>query len=88
MVRGALLKRGSRAFAAIIERRSWEMFHAGGALTLQSVSRVGGGVVGLDGVIRVTVARVFGEVKGGEAFGDRSLRPDDGHEFAERDIVP
>ncbi len=34
------------------------------------------------------VGAVFGEVKGGKAFGDWSLRPDDGQEFAEQDIVP
>ena len=34
------------------------------------------------------VGSVFGEVKGGKAFGDWSLRPDDGREFAEHDIVP
>ena len=34
------------------------------------------------------VGAVFGEVKGGKAFGDWSLRPDDGREFAEHDIVP
>ena len=34
------------------------------------------------------VGGVFGEVKGGKAFGDWSLRPDDGREFAEHDIVP
>ncbi len=33
------------------------------------------------------VGSVFGEVKGGKAFGDWSLRPDDGREFAEHDIV-
>ena len=30
---------------------------------------------------------VFGEAKGGKAFGDWSLRPDDGREFTEHDIV-
>ena len=34
------------------------------------------------------VGRVFGEVVGGKAFGDWSLRPEDGREFAEHDIVP
>ena len=34
------------------------------------------------------VGSVFGEVAGGKAFGDWSLRPDDGREFAENDIVP
>ena len=34
------------------------------------------------------VGRIFGEVKGGKAFGDWSLRPEDGREFAEQDIVP
>ena len=34
------------------------------------------------------VGGVFGEVKGGKVFGDWSLRPDDGREFAEQDIVP
>ena len=34
------------------------------------------------------VGAVFGEVKGGKAFGDWSLRPDDGQEFAAQDIVP
>ena len=34
------------------------------------------------------VGRVFGEVVGGKAFGDWSLRPGDGQEFAEHDIVP
>ena len=34
------------------------------------------------------VGRVFGEVVGGKAFGDWSLRPGDGREFAEHDIVP
>ena len=33
------------------------------------------------------VGGVFGEVKGGKAFGDWSLRPDDGREFTEHDIV-
>lgn len=33
------------------------------------------------------VGGVFGEVKGGKAFGDWSLRPDDGREFADHDIV-
>ena len=34
------------------------------------------------------VGGVFGDVKGGKAFGDWSLRPDDGREFSEHDIVP
>ena len=34
------------------------------------------------------VGRVFGEVAGGKAFGDWSLRPGDVREFAEDDIVP
>ena len=34
------------------------------------------------------VGGVFGEVDGGKAFGDWSLRPDDGREFAEQDISP
>ena len=34
------------------------------------------------------VGSVFGPVQGGKAFGDWSLRPDDGREFAEQDIVP
>ena len=34
------------------------------------------------------VGRVFGEVVGGKAFGSWSLRPEDGREFAEHDIVP
>ncbi len=34
------------------------------------------------------VGSIFGEVKGGKAFGDWSLRPDDGREFSEQDIVP
>ncbi len=34
------------------------------------------------------VGRIFGEVAGGKAFGDWSLRPEDGREFAEHDIVP
>ena len=34
------------------------------------------------------VGRVFGEVKGGKTFGDWSLRPDDGRDFSEQDIVP
>ena len=34
------------------------------------------------------VGSVFGPVSGGKAFGDWSLRPDDGREFAEQDIVP
>ena len=33
------------------------------------------------------VGRVFGEVSGGKAFGDWTLRPDDGREFTEHDIV-
>ena len=33
------------------------------------------------------VGSVFGEVKGGKAFGDWSLRPEDGREFTEHDIV-
>ncbi len=34
------------------------------------------------------VACIFGEVLGGKAFGDWSLRPDDGREFAEHGITP
>ena len=34
------------------------------------------------------VGSVFGEVAGGKAFGDWSLRPEDGREFAEHDIGP
>ena len=34
------------------------------------------------------VGGVVGDVKGGKAFGDWSLRPDDGREFSEHDIVP
>ena len=34
------------------------------------------------------VGSVFGEVAGGKAFGDWSLRPDEGREFADHDIVP
>ena len=34
------------------------------------------------------VGSISGEVAGGKAFGDWSLRPDDGREFAEHDIVP
>ena len=34
------------------------------------------------------VGGVFGQVVGGKAFGDWSLRPDDGREFAEQDISP
>ena len=34
------------------------------------------------------VGGIFGEVGGGKAFGDWSLRPDDGREFAEHDIIP
>ena len=34
------------------------------------------------------VGGIFGEVGGGKAFGDWSLRPDDGREFSEHDIVP
>ncbi len=34
------------------------------------------------------VSRVFGEMVGGKAFGGWSLRPGDGREFAEHDIVP
>ena len=34
------------------------------------------------------VGGIFGEVAGGKAFGDWSLRPDDGREFSEHDIVP
>ena len=34
------------------------------------------------------VGGIFGEVAGGKAFGDWSLRRDDGREFAEHDIVP
>ena len=33
------------------------------------------------------VGRIFGEVAGGKAFGDWSLRQDDGREFTEQDIV-
>ena len=33
------------------------------------------------------VGRIFGEVAGGKGFGDWSLRPDDGREFTEHDIV-
>ena len=33
------------------------------------------------------VGCIFGEVVGGKAFGDWSLRPDDGREFTEHDIV-
>ena len=33
------------------------------------------------------VGRVFGEVSGGKAFADWTLRPDDGREFTEHDIV-
>ena len=33
------------------------------------------------------VGSVFGEVKGGKAFGDWSLRPDDGREFTDHDVV-
>ena len=38
--------------------------------------------------VMTDVGGVFGEVKGGKAFGDWSLRPDDGREFSEQDIVP
>ncbi len=34
------------------------------------------------------VGSIFGEVAGGKAFGDWSLRPEDGREFTEHDIVP
>ena len=34
------------------------------------------------------VGSIFGEVVGGKAFGDWSLRPDDEREFAEHGIVP
>ena len=34
------------------------------------------------------VGGVFGEVKGGKVFGDWTLRPEDGREFAAHDIVP
>ena len=34
------------------------------------------------------VGCIFGKVAGGKAFGDWSLRPDDGREFTEHDIVP
>ena len=34
------------------------------------------------------VGCIFGEVMGGKAFGDWSLRPDDGREFAVRGITP
>ena len=34
------------------------------------------------------VGRVFGDVLGGKAFGDWSLRPDDGRQFAEHGITP
>ena len=34
------------------------------------------------------VGSIFGQVLGGKAFGDWSLRPDDGREFSEQDIVP
>ena len=34
------------------------------------------------------VGSVFGEVAGGKSFGDWSLRPEDGREFAEHDIIP
>ncbi len=34
------------------------------------------------------VACIFGEVLGGKAFGDWSLRPDDGQEFAQLGITP
>ena len=33
------------------------------------------------------VGGIFGAVKGGKAFGDWTLRPDDGREFTEHDIV-
>ena len=35
----------------------------------------------------IKVGGIFGELKGGKAFGDWSLRPDDGREFVEQDIV-
>ena len=34
------------------------------------------------------VGALFGGVKGGKAFGDWSLRPDDGREFAGQGMVP
>ena len=34
------------------------------------------------------VGSIFGQVLGGKAFGDWSLRPDDGPEFAEHGITP
>ena len=34
------------------------------------------------------VGCIFGDVAGGKAFGDWSLRPDDGREFAEHDVMP
>ena len=34
------------------------------------------------------VGGIFGQLHGSKAFGDWSLRPDDGREFAEQDIVP
>ena len=34
------------------------------------------------------VGGVFGQVSGGKAFGDWTLRPDDGREFAGHGIVP
>lgn len=34
------------------------------------------------------VGGIFGGVAGGKAFDDWSLRPDDGREFSEHDIVP
>ena len=34
------------------------------------------------------VGGIFGEVLGGKAFGDWSLRPDDGREFAQQGITP
>ena len=34
------------------------------------------------------VGGIFGDVMGGKAFGDWSLRPDDGREFAEHGIIP
>ena len=34
------------------------------------------------------VGGIFGEVLGGKAFGDWSLRPDDGREFAQHGITP
>ena len=34
------------------------------------------------------VGGVLGQVSGGKVFGDWTLRPDDGREFAEQDIVP